>query len=63
MLISQVLKLQAGDEVHWNDPDNGLCSKHITISEITVQGNDASAVVSLIGKDGSHLECFPQELA
>ena len=59
MKRSEVQKLQPGDEVYWNDPDEGICSKYITIREIAVTGD----VVLIKGQDGSSLECFADELS
>ena len=60
MKIKQALKLHSGDEVFWNDPDNGLCSRQYCISEIKHLGGKA---FSILDKDGSHLECFCNELS
>ena len=58
MIISEVKKLQNGDEVFWNDPDKGLFSRYITIQSVQVKGE----VVCIRGKDGDELECFAHEL-
>ncbi len=59
MLVKDVEQLHNGDEVFWNDPDDGACSRHITIQAIAVSGE----VVVITGKDGSDLECFAHELS
>lgn len=60
MTIPEVKKLHAGDEVYWNDPDNGLCSKTIKIATIEVR---PCYTVIITGDDGSYLECFASELS
>ena len=52
-------QLQTGDEVLWNDPDDGACSRIYTIQNIEITGD----IVSIQDKDGSNLECFLSELA
>jgi hypothetical protein len=59
MKIQQAKQLQFGDEVYWNDPDNGLCSRSITIREVRIVGN----MLCIYGVDGYYLECFPKELS
>ena len=58
MTIEQAKELQPGDEVKWNDPDNGICSKILTIGSIVVDG-----VCKINEKNGGYLECFAHELA
>lgn len=53
-----VTKLQSGDQVWWNDPDDGACSRIYNIQEIKINGE----VVTITDKDGSDLECFASEL-
>lgn len=62
MTITEVKKLKAGDEVRWNDPDNGLCSKTIKIATIKVRPCFDFTVI-ITGDDGSYLECFAFELS
>lgn len=59
MKIQYVLKLHSGDQVFWNDPDDGKCSRYYVIQTIEVNGN----WVSIVGKDGSRLECWARELS
>lgn len=59
MTFTEVKRLHPGDEVLWTDPDDGVCSKTITILKITVNGD----VVCITGTDGSDLECFARELS
>jgi hypothetical protein len=61
MKTKDVKKLGNGDEVYWDDPDNGACSRYITIQTITIE--EGSDIVSIYGKDGDHLECFAHELS
>ena len=57
--------LDNGDEVKWNDPDDGACSKTITIQTIVYLGKlgEDDCIIRLTGKDGSTLECFAEELS
>jgi hypothetical protein len=59
MSIKEAIKLQANDEVFWTDPDMGRCSRHYLISEIDIE----DGVVKITEKDGSYLECNPDELS
>lgn len=67
MTRTQVLKLHPGDEVYWNDPDSGACSRYYRIQEIAVVPNMGACgrhtVVRIVDVDGSVLECFPEELS
>jgi hypothetical protein len=56
--ITDVKKLHTGDQVYWNDPDAGSCSRVLTIQAIQVDGN----VVAITEPDGSVVECFAREL-
>ena len=59
MPILSAKRLHTGDEVFWEDPDNGLCSRRLTICEIKYKGDGS---FSIIDTDGGHLECFAKEL-
>jgi hypothetical protein len=64
MTLTKVRKLQAGDEVYWNDPDEGLCSHSIKVIEADVVGN----IVKLTGTDVKtgtecYVECYASELS
>jgi hypothetical protein len=50
--------LQPGDEVFWNDPDNGLCSDYCTVMQIM-----SDDVVRLTSRRGSEVEAFISELS
>jgi len=50
--------LRSGDEVYWNDPDNGICSRHMIIESIEIVGN----TVCITDTEGNYLECFKNEL-
>lgn len=52
--------LQPGDEITWNDPDQGLCTKTGVISYIEYKDED---VVFIRFIDGSELECFLSEIS
>lgn len=57
--------LHNGDEVWWDDPDDGKCSRYHTIQDITYAGKigDDDCVISIRDIDGSVLECFARELS
>ena len=64
MTLNKAKQLHSGDEVFWVDPDEGLCSHKIKITEIEVRGN----IICLTGTDTetgnlTYLECFPNELS
>jgi hypothetical protein len=61
MNLNQVKQLHNGDEVFWNDPDHGACSRYIIIQSTTVE--KGSDIISVYGKDGSYLQCFAHELS
>lgn len=50
--------LRPGDEVHWEDPDNGIGSGIHKIVKI-----DHKAGIAHITRDGSHTEAFLHELS
>jgi hypothetical protein len=50
--------LHSGDEVTWNDPDNGTCSRTDVIQDI-VYGEDDTAWIQW--KDGSEVQVFLSE--
>jgi len=52
------MDLREGDEVYWNDPDNGICSGIYKIKEFL------SAEILLIeNEQGSEVEVFRHELS
>jgi len=53
-------KLAVGDEVFWNDPDDGRCSAIYKIVEIT---NDDPPVYRLRNDSGSETEAYLKELS
>lgn len=57
--------LHNGDEVRWNDPDGGACSKVITIQTVEYHGEmgEDDCIIRITGQDGSDLECFARELS
>lgn len=59
MQANRVAELHSGDQVKWNDPDNGLCSRIVTIGSIEVNGT----VVHITSIEGDELECFARELS
>lgn len=58
MSIEEVKKLREGDTVYWNDPDDGACSRMITVQTVAVQLD----TVFITGKDGYKLVCLAEEL-
>lgn len=61
MNIKDVLKLRKDDEVYWNDPDNGLCSKTLKILKIEVRKPLQTVIITDV--NGDTLECFASELS
>jgi len=59
MFKEEIDKLQPGDEVFWNDPDAGACSRPYTIGTIKIKGT----IVSITDVSGDTLECFGHELS
>jgi hypothetical protein len=59
MTDEQVAKLQPGDEVYWNDPDEGACSRVYKIRTIEV----LDEIVVIEEPSGAVLECFAKELS
>lgn len=60
MSIKQAKDLRPGDQVTWNDPDEGRCSKTLTIEQIVVRSDG----ICMIGDTtGAYLECFAHELS
>lgn len=58
MRFQDAVKLHSGDEVYWNDPDNGACSRILKIRNIEVW-EDAVSIEEI---DGSVVECYIEEL-
>jgi hypothetical protein len=58
MTLQEIESLKAGDKVHWEDPDEGLCSQVILIARISINGD----VVSLTDAEGSEVDALPEEL-
>ena len=52
--------LHSGDEVTWNDPDDGLCSRTGVIGSIRYFGDDKAAIR---WQDGDEVEVYLQELS
>lgn len=64
MTAKRVNELHSRDQVFWKDPDEGKCSKQITILEITIISDDnpRNPVCRITDIDGDVLECFASEL-
>jgi hypothetical protein len=59
MRIADIKKLHKGDEVFWNDPDEGACSRMLKIHSIEVIPPN---VVKIEEVDGSYVEVYAREL-
>jgi hypothetical protein len=59
MTLAEVKKLHAGDEVRRTDPDDGICSRTLTIGSIEFRDE----VVIITDQEGSLVECFAHELS
>ena len=55
--------LRNGDEVTWNDPDEGACTRTMTIRKIVLRGRGGGAMVEITDTDGGYLECLARELS
>jgi hypothetical protein len=53
-------QLHSGDEITWNDPDEGTCSRSGTILEIEYLDED---VAKITFTDGEYLEVLLEELS
>jgi hypothetical protein len=60
MDMQQVRGLQHGDQVYWNDPDNGICSRLLKVRSVKELGDEGA--VRIIEIDGGEIECFAHEL-
>lgn len=59
MEIKEIKKLSSGDEVFWNDPDEGICSRILNISQIKIRGD----IVCITETNGNYIEVFCVELS
>ena len=62
MRLRDFKNLHDGDEVYWTDPDEGKCSRYLTIREYNILDEDVG-LVEIWDKDGSYLQCFLNELS
>ena len=60
MKIQDIKKLNRGDKVFWNDPDEGACSRIYDIKTVKIFNPN---LVEIEDKNGDVLECPPSELA
>lgn len=51
-------KLRKGDEIFWNDPDGGKCSRCYTIADIKYSGD----MVKITDVSGDYIECLLSEI-
>lgn len=69
MTLDQVRQIQPGDQVFWNDPDEGTCSRVLTVQTIEINvdseddGEDMDIIVSIMEPGGSVVECYAHELS
>ena len=64
MTSSQVMALRPGDEVYWNDPDEGLCSRPYKIQSVGVSEQEKYDIpLHIVDVSGDVLECFASELS
>jgi hypothetical protein len=64
MTVEQIRQLRPGDEVFWNDPDQGLCSRTVKVSAIEIYNEeDGDCSMLITSPDGDDLACFASELA
>lgn len=59
MSITDANNLKPGDEVFWNDPDAGECSRKIVIASIKRR---VLGVYSIVDESGDHIDCYAREL-
>lgn len=58
MTAEEAKQLRPGDEVFWRDPDDGACSRHITIARIRINDD----IATIVDHRGGVLDCFLSEL-
>lgn len=64
MTKEEVLKLQSGDEIYWNDSDEDSCSRIYKINTIEcIDSGDEDPIVLITEQDGSVLQCYASELS
>lgn len=64
MKIDDAKELCPGDEVYWNDPDDGACSRYYVIHTIELRCHvGVGDIARIVEQDGSVLECFISELS
>ena len=59
MTRKQARNLHEGDQVKWNDPDNGICSRLFTILSLRWTGPDTLLITDVSGDES---EVFISEL-
>ena len=60
LTLEQAMALHSGDEVTWNDPDEGTCTCTFTIQSIQHHSDDLFKITKM---DGGHLEALASELS
>ena len=61
MTKKQAKALQPGDQVYWSDPDEGTCSRLLTICSIDFK--EDGNVVEIMEPNGRVVECYVRELS
>jgi hypothetical protein len=60
MSPEEAMKFKPGMKIFWIDPDEGICSRWYNIQKISVYPE--TNLVRITDKDGSHIECYADEL-
>lgn len=60
MTINDLKKLHSGDEITWNDPDDGICSRTEAIQSLDFKGD---GVVGIHWLDGGYTEALTSEIS
>jgi len=59
MKLHEVKKLNSGDTVHWEDPDNNIASGYFVVGDIQINGE----IIGITTTGGCYFECFAHELS
>jgi len=53
-----IWSLTKDDRVRWNDPDDGVCSRILTVADVKFEGEDSATITDMDGSDVGC--CFPE---